>query len=65
MRTITHQGVVKETVTVRFENGYSVVFEEGVEISLLVAIATGEEKLNAEILRLRQVIVAMQAEASE
>lgn len=63
MRTITHQGVVKETVTVRFENGYSVVFEAGVEISLTV-ITTDEEKLNDEILRLRQVI-AKQAEASE
>lgn len=64
MRNITHQGVVKETVTVRFENGYSVVFSTGVEISLTV-ITTDEDKLNAEILRLRQVIVAMQAEASE
>lgn len=38
MNIKSHQGVVKKTVTIDFENGYSLAIEKGVEIGLFVAI---------------------------
>lgn len=39
MYTKSHQGVVSKTVTIEFENGYSLTLEAGTEIGLFVAIA--------------------------
>lgn len=36
MQTYSNQGVVKEDVTLVFENGYTLTFSAGVEISLSV-----------------------------
>ena len=34
MFTKTHQGIVSETVVLKFENGYTITLEKGVEMSM-------------------------------
>jgi len=47
MYTKSHQGIVSKTVTVEFENGYSLTFDADVEIGLFVVIAESTQQTNA------------------
>jgi hypothetical protein len=43
MFTKSHQGIVKNTIVLEFENGYSITLEKGVEMAMFLAMP--EERL--------------------
>lgn len=43
MNTKAHQGVINETVTITFDNGYRLTLDKGIEIALIVVISDSSE----------------------
>jgi len=54
MFTKSHQGVVKHTVVLEFENGYKITLEKGVEMAMFLAMP--EERLTKRALDLPSAV---------
>lgn len=64
MKTITHRGLLKETVKLDFENGYSLTLEAGQEMAIFIAVDLPPEKPIDPELRRLAVDVADQVRGS-